>query len=238
MKRRAILQALATAGTLPQLAWGQDKYPSKPITLICPYAAGGNADQRSRQIGRYISTALGQPVIVDDKPGAGGNIGTDAIAKAKPDGYVIGMGNFAPLAVNPTMFKNITFDPAKDLVPICLIERGPLVLMVNPNSPYKSVQGGDRGGQGQARQPLLRLGRPGRFAPPVGRVIQIDRRPGPHARSVQGRGAGDHRSHGGPGRHDVRADVCRSAVDPRRQAAGAGDHQHVPVRRCSRTCRP
>jgi tripartite-type tricarboxylate transporter receptor subunit TctC len=98
MKRRTILQALATAGTLPQLAWAQDKYPSKPITLICPYSAGGNADQRSRQIGRFISTALGQPVLVDDKPGAGGNIGTDAIAKAKPDGYVIGMGNLPRVA--------------------------------------------------------------------------------------------------------------------------------------------
>lgn len=140
MKRRTLLQAMAAAGTLPQLALAQDKYPSKVITLICPYAAGGNADQRSRQMGRYLSTALGQPVIVDDKPGAGGNIGTDAIAKAKPDGYTIGMGNFAPLAVNPTMFKNITFDPAKDLLPICLIERGPLVLMVNPKSPYKSVK--------------------------------------------------------------------------------------------------
>ena len=118
----------------------QDKYPSKPIAFICPYAAGGNADQRSRQIGRFISTALGQPVIVDNKPGAGGNIGTDAIAKAKPDGYVIGMGNFAPLAVNSTMFAKMAYDPAKDLTPIALIERGPLILMVPPNSPFKSVK--------------------------------------------------------------------------------------------------
>jgi tripartite-type tricarboxylate transporter receptor subunit TctC len=140
MHRRHLLQALAASAALPRIAFAQDKYPSKPITLICPYSAGGNADQRSRQIGRYISTALGQPVIVDNKPGAGGNIGTEAVAKAKPDGYVIGMGNFAPLAVNPTMFKKINFDPAKDLLPVCLIERGPLVLMVNPNSPYKSVK--------------------------------------------------------------------------------------------------
>ena len=79
-------------------------------------------------------------MIVDDKPGAGGNIGTEAIARAKPDGYTIGMGNFAPLAVNPTMFKKLNFDSARDLIPICLIEKGPLVLMVNPNSPYKSVK--------------------------------------------------------------------------------------------------
>jgi len=140
MKRRILLQAVGAGSLFSPLAFAQDKYPSKPIMFVCPYAAGGNADQRSRQIGRYLSTALGQPVIVDTKPGAGGNIGTEAIARAKPDGYTIGMGNFAPLAVNPTMFKQMKFDPAKDLAPICLIERGPLVLMVNPNSPYKSVK--------------------------------------------------------------------------------------------------
>ena len=140
MKRRHLLQAASAVIALPSLAWAQDKYPGKPITLICPYAAGGNADQRSRQIGRFISTALGQPVLVDNKPGAGGNIGTEAVAHAKPDGYVIGMGNFAPLAVNPTMFKKMNFDPAKELVPVCLIEKGPLVLMVPASSQFKSVK--------------------------------------------------------------------------------------------------
>ena len=139
MKRRILLQVASTIA-LPGIAFAQDKYPSKPITFVCPYSAGGNADQRSRQIGKFLSVALGQPVIVDDKPGAGGNIGTDFIAKAKPDGYVIGMGNFAPLAVNPTMFKKMNYDPAKDLTPICLIEKGPLVLMVPANSPFKSVK--------------------------------------------------------------------------------------------------
>src|SRR5438874_451296 len=105
MQRRHFLQSAAAASLIPGWAFAQDTYPSKPIMLICPYAPGGNADQRSRQIGRFISTALGQPVLVDNKAGAGGNIGTDAIAKAKPDGYTIGMGNFAPLAVNPSMFE-------------------------------------------------------------------------------------------------------------------------------------
>jgi tripartite-type tricarboxylate transporter receptor subunit TctC len=140
MHRRHFLQSAAAAALLPAGAWAQDKYPSKPITLICPYSPGGNADQRSRQIGRFLSTALGQPVLVDNKAGAGGNIGTDAVAKAKADGYVIGMGNFAPLAVNPTMFDHLSFDPARDLTPICLIEKGPLILMVRPDSPYKSVK--------------------------------------------------------------------------------------------------
>ena len=138
MKRRSVLQAGLMTAFAP--AWAQEKYPSKPITFICPYAAGGGSDQRSRQIGRFISSALGVPVLVENKPGAGGNIGTDFIAKAKPDGYVIGMGNFAPLAVNAAMFPKMTFDPAKDLTLICLIEKGPLVLMVRPDSPFKSVK--------------------------------------------------------------------------------------------------
>ena len=141
MQRRSFLQTAALAGIVPTgFAWAQDKYPSRPINWICPYAAGGNADQRSRQIGKYLSSALGQPVIVDDKAGAGGNIGTEMIAKAKPDGYTLGMGNFAPLAVNPSMFARMNFDPLKDLTPICLIEKGPLMLMVRPDSPFKSVK--------------------------------------------------------------------------------------------------
>ena len=140
MQRRSVLSALGTAAFLPAASWAQDKYPSKPITFICPYSAGGNSDQRSRQFGRFISTELGQPVIVDNKPGAGGNIGTEVIARAKPDGYTLGMGNFAPMSVNRHMFTKMGFDPIKDLTPICMIERGPLVLMVPPNSPFKSVK--------------------------------------------------------------------------------------------------
>ncbi len=139
MKRRQLLQATSLLA-LPSLGMAQDKYPNKPITIVCPYPAGGNTDQRSRQFGRFLSTALGVPVIVDNKPGAGGNIGTEIIARAKPDGYTIGMGNFAPLSVNPTMFKKVNFDPNKDFAPICLIERGPLVLMVRPDSPFKNVK--------------------------------------------------------------------------------------------------
>lgn len=141
MKRRQLLQA-APLLALPAWAHAESRYPdpTKTITLICPYPAGGNADQRSRQIGRYLNTALNVPVIVDNRGGAGGNIGTEAVARAKPDGYTIGMGNFAPLSVNPHMFKKLTFDPLKDLMPICLLEKGPLVLMVRPDSPFKSVQ--------------------------------------------------------------------------------------------------
>jgi tripartite-type tricarboxylate transporter receptor subunit TctC len=140
MKRRTLLQATAGSALLPALAHAQDKYPSKPVIWVCPYAAGGNADSRSRQVAKAMSALLGQPIVVDNKAGAGGNIGTEAIARGKPDGYTLGMGNFAPLAVNQTLFKKLNFDPLNDIVPICLIEKGPLILMVRNDSPYKSVK--------------------------------------------------------------------------------------------------
>lgn len=145
MKRRSLIQAAGASMAVPSLslsglAFGQDKYPSKAISWICPYGAGGNADQRSRQVAKVMSALLGQPIIIDNKAGAGGNIGTEAIARAKPDGYTIGMGNFAPLAVNHALFKKLNFDPFTDIVPIMLIERGPLMLTVRADSPYKSVK--------------------------------------------------------------------------------------------------
>jgi tripartite-type tricarboxylate transporter receptor subunit TctC len=121
-------------------AFAQNNYPSKPINFIVPYGAGGGADSRSRQIAQKMSVILKQPIIVDNKPGAGGNIGTEFISRAAPDGYTIGMGNFAPMAVNKTLFGNLRYDPETDLTPIILIEKGPLVLVVNPSSPYKTVQ--------------------------------------------------------------------------------------------------
>lgn len=143
MQRRQLVQraaALAAATTLPGLGRAQENYPSKLITWICPYGAGGGADTRSRQMAKLMGTALGQTIIVDNKAGGGGNVGSDAIAKAKPDGYTIGMGNFAPLAVNHALFKKLSYDPFNDLVPVMLIERGPLILTVRPDSPFKSVK--------------------------------------------------------------------------------------------------
>jgi len=140
MNRRNLLAAAAGTAFLPQLSLAQSQYPNKLITWICPYAAGGGADTRSRQLAKLMQAILGQTVIVDNKAGGGGNIGTDFIAKAKPDGYTIGMGNFAPLAVNHALFKKLNYDPANDIVPIMLIERGPLILMVRTDSPYKTVK--------------------------------------------------------------------------------------------------
>ncbi len=131
--------AMSLVSIFSSASFAQSNYPNKPINLIVPYGAGGSADSRSRQIAQKMSVLLKQPIVVDNKPGAGGNIGTEFIARAAPDGYTIGMGNFAPMAVNKTLFGNLRYDPETDLSPIVLIEKGPLVLVVNPNSPYKTI---------------------------------------------------------------------------------------------------
>ncbi|MFZ3039421.1 MAG: tripartite tricarboxylate transporter substrate binding protein [Polynucleobacter sp.] len=136
LKTLALCAALLAAAS-PQ---AQTNYPNKPITVVVPYGAGGSADSRSRQLAQKMSLILKQPFVVDNKPGAGGNIGTEFVAKAPPDGYTIGMGNFAPLAVNKALFGTLRYDPEIDLSPIILIEKGPLILVVNPNSQYKSIQ--------------------------------------------------------------------------------------------------
>jgi tripartite-type tricarboxylate transporter receptor subunit TctC len=143
MKRRTLIQAAASAVALSSLhpgsAFAQDKYPSKPITWIVGYSAGGNADSRSRQLAKAMGQTMGTSIIIDNKPGAGANIGTAAIIKAAPDGYTLGMGNFAPLAVNQGLFKSLPYNPT-EATPIMLIEKGPLILMVRADSPYKSVK--------------------------------------------------------------------------------------------------
>src|SRR6478736_2788389 len=86
-------------------------YPSKAISMVVPYAAGGSSDTRARQVAAKLATYLGKPVIVENKPGAAGNIGTEYIARANPDGHVIGVGNFAPLSVNKALFPKLNYDP-------------------------------------------------------------------------------------------------------------------------------
>lgn len=145
LKRRgALLATAACAFAWPTLGAAQDAaadFPSKPITLIVPYAAGGSSDTRARQLGEKLAVILGKPVIVDNKPGGNGNIGTEFITRAAPDGHTIGIGNLAPLSVNRHLFPKMSYDPQRDLVPVALIEKGPLVLVVGADkSPYKSLK--------------------------------------------------------------------------------------------------
>ncbi|MVW72643.1 tripartite tricarboxylate transporter substrate binding protein [Bordetella sp. 15P40C-2] len=141
---RPLLAGLLAITTLASasIARAQDvgDWPSKPITFIVPYAPGGFADTRMRLIARKLGDALNQTVVVENKAGAGGVIGTNLIAKAAPDGYTIGAGNLAPMAVNPTLMDKIPYQADKDLAPVILVENSPLVLSVNNSLPVKNLK--------------------------------------------------------------------------------------------------
>jgi tripartite-type tricarboxylate transporter receptor subunit TctC len=117
----------------------QNDWPSKPLTIVIPYAPGGFSDTRFRLLAKKLSEKLGQPVVLDNKAGGGGVIGTAMVAKAAPDGYTIGCGSFAPLAINPSLMKKMPYDVANDLAPVILIENSPLILTVAKNLPVKNL---------------------------------------------------------------------------------------------------
>ena len=132
---RVLLVALAFH--LPA-AWGQ-AWPSKPIRIIVPFAPGGPADLLPRLIGPKLTEAWGQPVVVENKPGAGGNIGMDALAKAAPDGYTLVIGPNGNLVVNPHLDPNLPYDVFRDFTPVTLLASFSNVLVVNPEVPAKTV---------------------------------------------------------------------------------------------------
>ncbi len=124
---------------LLEAAAAQDAYPSRPITLIVPFAAGGSTDVIARVVADAMRGPLGQPVLIDNRGGAGGSIGTAAIAKAQPDGYTIGMGTASTLAINPAAYKSLPYDTINDLEPVGLIAQVPNVVSVNAKLPAKTV---------------------------------------------------------------------------------------------------
>jgi len=132
----AIALLAISSGALAQDAAAS--YPTKAITIIVPFAAGGNTDVKTRLVAKQLGDILKQPVIVDNRPGASGNIGIEVVSKATPDGYTLAMGSFGPLAVNPWIYPKINFDP-KSLVPIILLEKSPLVLTTPADKPYRTV---------------------------------------------------------------------------------------------------
>jgi tripartite-type tricarboxylate transporter receptor subunit TctC len=117
-----------------------ENYPVRPIKLIVPYPAGGGTDIAARWLGQKLSEALHQQIIVDNRAGANGNLGTNAIAKGTPDGYLIGMATPGPVTVGRSLYLDLPYDPEKDLVPIVLANESPIVLLVNPSVPAKSLQ--------------------------------------------------------------------------------------------------
>jgi tripartite-type tricarboxylate transporter receptor subunit TctC len=138
MRMRArVLAALIAAALIPP-ALAQD-YPTRPITLIVPYAAGGGNDVMARIVADKMGAALGQPIVVENRGGAGGSIATRAVAHAAPDGYTLGLGGTGTLAIDPSLYPNVGYDPRKDFAPIGLIATSALVVLVHPSVPAKTI---------------------------------------------------------------------------------------------------
>ncbi len=132
--------AAAAALSLTSVAGAQTPaYPSKPIRLVVPFPAGGTTDILARAVAQKLTEAWGQPVVVDNRPGAGGNIGSELVAKAAADGYTLEMGTVGTHAINPSLYAKMPYDHVKDFAPVILVAGVPNVLVVNPGVPAHSV---------------------------------------------------------------------------------------------------
>jgi tripartite-type tricarboxylate transporter receptor subunit TctC len=138
--RSSVLASLVIVGLFAASASAADTYPAKPIRFIVPSAAGSGTDIIARILGQRLSERWSQPVIIDDREGAGGAIGTELAARAPADGYTLYMGFTGPLAVSPALTRKLPYDPVRDFAPVSLIDASPVVLVVNPTVPANSVE--------------------------------------------------------------------------------------------------
>jgi tripartite-type tricarboxylate transporter receptor subunit TctC len=140
MKRIWTRWAAVAALALAPLVAGAQAWPTKPVKMVVPFAAGGATDVIARQLAQKLTEAWGQSVIVENRAGAGGNIGADAVAKSPPDGYTMLMTSGSIVAANPYMYKDMGFDPAKDLAPVTNVGSGPQIFVVPAASPFKTLK--------------------------------------------------------------------------------------------------
>jgi len=143
-KRRSTLHRLAAAALLATGAWAlpaaaQDAWPARPVRFIVPFAAGGSTDVIARMVGQKLSVRWGQAVLIENRTGAGGNIGADVVAKSAADGYTLLFAS-GSVAINPHLYKRMPFDTEKDLVPITNVASGPMLVVVPDRSPIKNIK--------------------------------------------------------------------------------------------------
>jgi tripartite-type tricarboxylate transporter receptor subunit TctC len=131
----------AVLGLLLSFNAAAEWQPARPVRVVVPFAPGGQPDVVARALAEPLSKALGQPVIVENRPGAGGNIAAEAVVKAAPDGHTLLMGTNGPLAVSPALYRNLTFDPLKDLAPVTLVGTSPNLIAVNPATGVTTLKG-------------------------------------------------------------------------------------------------
>jgi tripartite-type tricarboxylate transporter receptor subunit TctC len=138
------LTTLATAAAvlISSLTQGAaQEWPARPVTMVVPFTSGTTSDVVARALMDHLSKAIGQPIVIDNRGGAGGNIGAGMVAKAKPDGYTILLATTGPAATNKLMYKTMTFDPQRDFADIVLVGKAPVIIVARPNGPANSLQG-------------------------------------------------------------------------------------------------
>jgi tripartite-type tricarboxylate transporter receptor subunit TctC len=140
LTRRAVLYVAVAAACAASGAAAAQTYPAKPIRIVVGFAPGGPADVMARLVGQRMSVLLGQSVVVDNRPGAGGTIGARAVAESDPDGYTLLLGNTSTLVISPLIYKNVNYDPVKGFAPIASLGSTSNLMIVTPDLPVKSVQ--------------------------------------------------------------------------------------------------
>lgn len=140
MQKRKLLALCALAALVIQPVMAQQAYPSRPIKIVVGYAPGGSADIAARLAAEKLGLELKQPVIVENRPGAGGNIGAEVVAHAAPDGYTLLMASTAQIVINPSLYKKMSFSPAKDLAPVTLMQNEHNLMVVTPSIPAKTLK--------------------------------------------------------------------------------------------------
>ena len=136
-------------------------YPAKPIRIIAPFPAGGSSDTIARVIAMKLNEAWGQPVVVDNRGGVGGSVGTEVAVKSPPDGYTLVVGNITPVAININIYRKIGYDPVRDLTPISLAVTGPQIVVVHPSVPAKNIKELINAARGRREKDRLNYGSSG-----------------------------------------------------------------------------
>jgi len=166
--------------------FAQETYPSRPITMVVPFAAGNVTDAIARLIGERLAPALGQAVVIDNKPGASGGIGMAALARAAPDGYTIGLSAIGPMALNPALYAKLPYDPVNGFALVSLVYRGPILVLVDAASPWKSLKDLIQA----ARQDLIDYASPGIGSSQHLTAAMLERASGAKLNHVPNRGSG------------------------------------------------
>ena len=221
MKRIAAVAAVTLSAACAAFPAQAQQYPTKPIRVVVPYAAGGTSDILARQIGPMVTDAWGQPVIVENKPGANGNVGAEFVARSSPDGYTLLLTDLGGLVISASVYPKLPFDPAKDFSPVVMVSYSPHVLAVHPSVQAKDVK--ELVAMAKAHPGKLNFAISGIGGAPHLAGIEFAQRTGVDWTYIPYKGGVGRRDRGGrrPGPRPLQRHARDLALGHRRQAQGA-----------------